>query len=126
MKIHIHKEQSDEKTSLMQLIGLTKPSKCYEVYAWFEVTNDEMAIIEKSPDLKDKKMFDYIYERLDLSPTVKSMIKPPKAGAKGHRFVAYTSDDFFKLEQTIVDAAKALKSHIEGLKDSSASSTIEI
>ena len=126
MKIHIHKQQSDEKTSLIQIIGLSRPKKCYEVYAWFEVSPEERAVIDKSPDLLKRKMFDYTYELLDLSPSVNSMIKPPKQGEKGHRFVAYTSDDFFALENKIVDAAKALKSNIEGLNNSGGSTTIEI
>lgn len=126
MKLHLHKEQTEEKTSLKQIIGLGKATKCYEIYAWFEVTPEERYVIDKSPDLMKRKMFDYNYQNLDLSPSVSSMIKPPKDGEKGHRFVAYTSDGFFALENSIVDAAKALKSHIEGLKNSSGSTTIEI
>ena len=126
MKIHLHKEQTNEKTSFAQIIGLSRPTKCYEIHAWFEVTAEEKEVINKSPDLLKRKMFDYEYSNLDLSPSVISMIKPPKQGEKWRRFVAYTSDDFFTLENKIVEAAKTLKSHIEGLKGSEGSSTIEI
>jgi len=126
MKIHLHKEQTNEKTSLAQIIGLSRPTKCYEILTWFEVTEEEREVINKSPDLLKRKIFDYGYSNLDLSPSVESMIEPPKQGEKGHRFMAYTSDDFFALENKIVGAAKVLKSHIEGLKGSEGSSTIEI
>ena len=126
MKIHLHKEQTSEKTSLTQIIGLKKPTQCYEIYAWFELSPEEAAIVQNSLGLKDQKMFDYNYEGLDLSPNVESMTKRPKPNEKGGRFVAYDSGNFFDLEQKITKAAKALKSHIEGLQSSTGSSTIEL
>lgn len=126
MKIHLHKEQTAEKTSLTQLIGFKKPTPCYEIYAWFELSPEEAAIVQRSPGFKDQKLFTYRYEGLDLSPDVERMINQPKPGEKGLRFVAYDSGSFFELEEQIMNGAKALKSHLEGLRDSNGSSTIEL
>jgi len=47
MKIHLHKEQTNEKTSLAQIIGFSRPTKCYEIHAWFEVTAEEKKLLIK-------------------------------------------------------------------------------
>jgi hypothetical protein len=126
MKIHLHKEQSDEKTSIWQIIGLSSPTKCYEIYAWFELTKEEQAVLDKSPDLKKKDIIEYYYQGRQLNSTVNMMTKSPKTGEKGSRFVAYTSDDFLHLEKVINNSAKNLKNHLDSLMGSEGSSTIEI
>jgi hypothetical protein len=126
MKVHLHKEQTTEKTRIMQLIGLSKPTPCYEIHVWFELTDEELARLKASPGLADKELFTYHYNGMDCTPNVGSLTKRPKGYDKGWRFVAYDSGGFFELEEKIVESAKALKSHLEGLDGALGAATIEL
>jgi hypothetical protein len=125
MKLHIHKQQAKEKYSFMQIIGLSSPTPCYEIYAWLEVTPEERMIIERSPDLQQSWFIEYYYRESEVSPSVRMMMQPPSPGTKGFRFVAYNSQSYFNLEKQLVEATETLKSHVDALNETGGSSVVE-
>lgn len=114
MKIHIDKKQTKEKKGLFSSVDVTTIDFRYEL------NEDERAIVEKHPDIRKIKPIPYVHGGLDLSPSVNQMIE------KGWRFVAYNSSELIEYENSIQQAAKQLKAHIESLQGSTGSTVIEI
>jgi len=122
MKININKEESSEKLGVMQLLGLSKPTKCWEIHAYFELNDEERAILNKHPEIKKDQAFPYRYRGTDLSPSVGAFTDPSSKG-KGMRLVAHTLNDLNLLVGQINGVAEGLKKHLNGLSSASGSSS---
>lgn len=123
MKIHIDKNKTEERNRLTQFLRLASATECYEIYAWYELSEEERSLLEEDPRLKDKILFDYEYNGSDLSPTVNMMVDRED---NGFRFVAYSARELKELERKIKDRAETLKYRIEEISDTEGSSTTEI
>ena len=119
MKIHLDKKESTEKT------GLFSSAKVTEIYVKFELNDEELAIVNKHPDILKIKAMDYSYKNTDLSPSIKRLIANfMKPGDQGMRIVAYNSSELINYQNVINDTAKKLKDHIISLSGSGSGSSV--
>jgi len=123
MKIHIEKNKTKERNSLLQLLRVSSATEAYEMYAWCELNEKERQLFEEDPRLKDKLFIEYEYRGSDLSPEVSMMVDRDD---NGFRFVAYNARELKELEKEIKERAEALKYRILEVGDTEGSSTTEI
>lgn len=127
MKIHIDKNKEQWKDSLMQIIGLSKPTTVYVIQAWFELDDDEKKVFNQNPELKDYILFENFLDPNDVFQYTYDLVTSEKWIKKGGwRFVAKSTNDWFRLEKEIYSAAERLKSQLLALDNSEGSSVIEI
>lgn len=114
MKVHVQTRQGGDKQRLLQWIGLERPTLCWEVRAWWELTPAELAILSKQTAAKRSRLFYYSYHGLELSPTTETFVRCSSV-EEGFRFVAYHPADAALLETQIRDAARLLKVMLDGV-----------
>jgi hypothetical protein len=123
MKLHLTKKEVAEKSGFTQLIGLSKPTQSWLVQAFYELNDEERAILERYPEVKKIQVFEYTREGLDLSPTVEAFTSPKFAAKGGRSFTVYSVQDLQRIEEEITEGAKKLKHHLYSLVDASGSSS---
>ena len=121
MKVHIDKKQNMERA------GLLKKVQVWEIYAWYELNDEERTLLEANPDVKKIEVMDYEYKGVtDIGPSVGYLTAPECATKGGRRFVAYSSGAMMNYVNALNDGAKQLKDHLMSLKGAEGSSVTEI
>lgn len=113
MKLHIKKTEGKLKKSLFKTVT------AYNIYAWYELSEEEQIILNKNPDVLERRLFDYLipgFDDLDFcSPKVKDLIKKHKSLEDGTRFTSETVQGLMEIEENIKAGAKKVKDHLSAL-----------